>query len=94
MQQMGDAFFDDVLYKVMDIPPQWRGLPRLKTRSICDAKNVSTEVNSEVTMYVGYSDNESSPVSGFTESPEVLTLLKISPDQQKKLPEFAEKNMP
>lgn len=38
MQQMGDAFFDDVLYKMMDIPPQFRGLPRLKTRAVCEAK--------------------------------------------------------
>jgi hypothetical protein len=45
-------------------------------------------------MFVGYSDNEKCPVTGFTESTEVLTLLKISPDQQKKLPEFAEKNTP
>lgn len=33
-------------------------------------------------------------MQGWEESKEVMTLLKISPDQQKKLPEYAEKNKP
>jgi len=60
----------------------------LKTRVICDAKNLSFSLNNPVNMYVAWNNTEKKPVDeSFIDVDDVMTILRLDSKQNSKLAE-------
>lgn len=54
MVDNSDAFIDDKLWKIKDIPFHLKGMTRLQTRANFKLEEINFTVNQDTRMYIGF----------------------------------------